>query len=223
MLLAIGLLSDGVAAQSSSSPGRPNCDARPERFAHEADPGRRAGLMLDAAWTCWLDFDGYENRNNRPTEVARTPIERNPPRRRLYYDTPGVLALSGLDASFPIERILLVAAAKLRDGYAPLPFDVAGEADYLKAKSLAGDAYALAPDNARAFMLLAQLAAARSSWTELGTLAGDRLERSPADGWAWLALGLATHRLTPSGDAAAIFDSAFVRLGAAQTARLDRF
>lgn len=103
-----------------------------------------------------------------------------------------------------------------------LPFDVAGGGDYEKAELLFREAVDAAPGHPRAFQQLAMLLAARSRWNELERHARAQLKVAPWDAWAWMTLGLATHRGADSRVAAAAFDSAMVYMTKEERARLDR-
>jgi GWxTD domain-containing protein len=104
-----------------------------------------------------------------------------------------------------------------------LPFDVAGETDYLRAVTLAREAYRIAPDSLRAYRFLTMLAVARNNWADLATIARDRLRRDATDAWASMALALARYRLEPRREMAATFDSALMKLEPRERTRLDRF
>ncbi|HKS06649.1 MAG TPA: GWxTD domain-containing protein [Gemmatimonadaceae bacterium] len=103
-----------------------------------------------------------------------------------------------------------------------LPFDLAGGPDYERAEALFREAYEALPGNARAFHQLAMLLAARSRWTELTSLARAQVARAPWNAWAWMTLGLATHRAGDSRSAAAAYDSAMSYMTKDERARLDR-
>ncbi|HYV97527.1 MAG TPA: GWxTD domain-containing protein [Gemmatimonadaceae bacterium] len=103
-----------------------------------------------------------------------------------------------------------------------LPPDVQGEADYTRAELLFREAYDAAPRYERSLPSLAMLLAEKNRWAELATLARAHVNASPWDPWAWLSLGLASHRRGDDKMAAAAFDSAMVYLAPADRGRLDQ-
>ncbi len=99
----------------------------------------------------------------------------------------------------------------------------AGELDYIKAEGYFREAYGAAPHSLRAFRTLGMLMAERGRWQELRALARDRLRLEPRDPWAWMTLGLASHRSGDDYTAPAAFDSALVFMTPGERGRLDRF
>jgi GWxTD domain-containing protein len=75
------------------------------------------------------------------------------------------------------------------------PFEVSGEAAYLRAERWLRQAYDRAPVDAQTYRALATLYAGRDRWAELSRLARDHTLREPADPWGWMGLGLALARL----------------------------
>ncbi len=75
-----------------------------------------------------------------------------------------------------------------------VPFEVAGEASYLRAEHWLRRAYDRAPTDERTYRALAILYLGRERWTELARLARDRSLQAPADPWGWMGLGLALAR-----------------------------
>src|SRR5918911_2477946 len=63
-------------------------------------------------------------------------------------------------------------------------------------------------DNQQALRHSYMTLADRKRWVELQHLSRERLNQDPKDGWAWLANGLAEHRLHEEHAAAVAFDSA---------------
>ena len=106
--------------------------------------------------------------------------------------------------------------------YARKATDFSGEADYLRAEEKFREALELDPNNASAlkhsFMVLAET----GRWAELAAAARRRLAQSAWDPWAWLALGLASHRQGAATQAQAAFDSALVFLTPEDRARYSR-
>jgi GWxTD domain-containing protein len=74
------------------------------------------------------------------------------------------------------------------------PFEVSGEAAYLRAERWLRQAYDRAPADERTFRALAILYLGRDRWSELARLARDHTLRTPADPWGWMGLGLALAR-----------------------------
>ncbi len=98
-----------------------------------------------------------------------------------------------------------------------------GEADYIRAENHFREAYHANPSSVRAYRHLAMLYAERERWSELRTLARDRLREEPLHTWAWLSLGLSSHRLGDDRIATAAFDSATLFMSPGERRRLDRF
>ncbi len=99
----------------------------------------------------------------------------------------------------------------------------AGIGEYDRAEALFREAYGVTPGDTRAFRHLAMLLAEKNRWRELMSVARDRVNRVPNDGWAWLDLGLAMHRGGASDRATAVFDTATSRLDPAERGRLFAF
>lgn len=100
------------------------------------------------------------------------------------------------------------------------PVRNSGETDYIKAEALFREAYAISPANLRAFRQFAMLLAEKNRWNELRSLARDRVNRVPGDGWTWMVLGLGTHRSGDALAAAGKFDTALARMSAEERDRL---
>lgn len=231
-LLCLSVVSSALSAQPTTGRATLTCDADLTHYSTDLGAAKRAERLLNEAMRCWMDFDGYEHRNNSSNGQAAVANDRlgnkdgsvGPNSSDDALRTVG--SASGLhgDLEFrPIDVINASASQHLREGYAPLPFDVAGETDYLKMKQLASEAYAIQPNNQRAYLFLGMLAVARSNWAELERLAQERIRRDTNDANARLHLALARYRLKPSKNGRALFDSALVRLSAAERKRLDRY
>lgn len=106
--------------------------------------------------------------------------------------------------------------------YARKAMDFPGEADYLNAEELFRQALEFDPANSTALKHYYMVLAETSRWAELRSAAERRVAEAPWDPWAWLGLGLATHRLGFPGIAAAAFDSAMVFLTPEDRERYDR-
>lgn len=96
-----------------------------------------------------------------------------------------------------------------------------GQREYEDARIRFAEAIAADPGNRRAragqFMLLID----RQRWEELRHEAMLRLREAPCNGLAWLARGLATHRLGLAEEATVSFDSALACLPRHERARID--
>ena len=118
------------------------------------------------------------------------------------------------DEARDVEAYLESAAYKL-PGFT-------GETDFLSATRLFDEALRADPSNPLAlrhrFMALAE----RTQWEPLRAAAAERLAAAPWDAQAWLALGLATHRLQRSSEAAAAFDTGLTLLPEGERARYTR-
>jgi hypothetical protein len=72
------------------------------------------------------------------------------------------------------------------------------------------------------FRRYATLLADQKRWTLLASLAHNQTVRTPSDPWTWMALGLASHRLSDDKTAVAAFDTALQRFPSDERRRLDR-
>jgi GWxTD domain-containing protein len=99
----------------------------------------------------------------------------------------------------------------------------AGEADFIRAEQYFREAYNVMPFKLRTFRHLAMLLAERERWTELRTLARDQLNKDLTNSWAWMSMGLASHRMGDDRMATLAFDSALVMMPPGERARLDNF
>ena len=216
------------------------CDTNLDHYKTEADPRVRLDVILHAGWVCWADFDGYENRALSSGEEKDTPelkLGSNAPDPNSHISSPiapkdaAPASVCGAASKMlspatcetaPIGDIMLDAIDSVLATLKPLPFDVAGESDYLSAKLLFRAAYDLAPTDPRAFQCLAMVLAAHNDWAELQRLARDHTISVPADPWGWMTVALATYRQQPGKESRGLFDSAFARLAVADRKRLDR-
>jgi hypothetical protein len=108
-------------------------------------------------------------------------------------------------------------------GVPPVFEDYTGEVDYIKAELLLREAYVAAPTDPRVFRQLAMVLSVRLRWRELASTARDHIQRAPHDGWGYMAMGLAQHRIGNARASATAFDSGFVVLGDSVRHFLDRF
>ena len=97
-----------------------------------------------------------------------------------------------------------------------------GEHYYQTASDLFHAALAANPNNASALKHVFMILIDRNQWTNLREVADRRLSRAPWDPWAWLAKGLASHRLDESRAAAVAFDSALTYLSSEERTRYSR-
>ncbi|MEP7064701.1 MAG: GWxTD domain-containing protein [Gemmatimonadota bacterium] len=98
--------------------------------------------------------------------------------------------------------------------------DWSGAVEYLKAYELFTEALRAQPSNPGAARHIYRALVDRQRWIELEHLARVRLIDDHTDGWAWLALGLGSHRLGDEHQSGTAFDSALVFLPAVDRARL---
>ncbi|HKG93118.1 MAG TPA: GWxTD domain-containing protein, partial [Gemmatimonadaceae bacterium] len=95
-----------------------------------------------------------------------------------------------------------------------------GQDDYYKANDYFAEALKAEPAHLRAQRHVYMALAERKRWEELRTASSAHIRRAPWDPWAWMANGLASHRLGLETDAAVAFDSALVYLDDRDRARL---
>ncbi|HKS06646.1 MAG TPA: GWxTD domain-containing protein [Gemmatimonadaceae bacterium] len=171
----------------------------------------------------WRRYDTRANRRvlttpidiGRSMNMAMQPARASSGLQDVDADAGGAAAgVNPLGSMRDVEELI-------RNNTQPLPADVAGGAPYAKAEELFREAYAAEPANARAFRSVAMVLVERSRWTELRAFARAHLTKAPWDGLAWMSLGLALHRLSDDG-AAAAYDSAMSYLPSRERARIDR-
>ncbi|HEX5410165.1 MAG TPA: GWxTD domain-containing protein [Gemmatimonadaceae bacterium] len=90
--------------------------------------------------------------------------------------------------------------------------DWSGQEEYLHAQDDFADALAADPANAGALRHTYMLLADRQRWAELEAVSRTRIAQDSTDAWAWLANGLAAHRLGDERVAARAFHAALARL-----------
>jgi GWxTD domain-containing protein len=172
-----------------------------------------------------MDYDGYEGRglSSLAEATSANPLKLIAP--------PSVFAaalnsrlLSSLPClgSIPIPIIMEDALDSVVATLGPVPFEVAGEADYLRGKRLFEAAHDFDPSNERAYRSLAMLYAARNNWEDLAQLARRQTQVTPGNPWTWMTLALATYRTHPGKEVEPMFDTAFARLDQKERDRLDR-
>ncbi|MEJ7811100.1 MAG: GWxTD domain-containing protein [Gemmatimonadaceae bacterium] len=97
-----------------------------------------------------------------------------------------------------------------------------GADDYERAAANFTRALSANPNNPRALRHAFMALTARNQWGLLREAADVRLKAAPWDPWAWLARGLASHRLDDPGAATAAYDSALSLLTPADRSRFTR-
>jgi GWxTD domain-containing protein len=100
--------------------------------------------------------------------------------------------------------------------------DWSGQREYLRAWDHFSEALATDPANANALRHTYMALADRQRWVELEHVARMRLDADSDDAWAWLASGLAEHRLGNDLAADTAFDRGLRALPAAERQRYDR-
>jgi len=178
-----------------------------DRAIEDARAGKDTALLASSlaerGRLSWLMYDS-ENNETPPKACAGLPTS--------------IQAAAG-DASTDVglKELHNAIAACMR------PSGDAGESDYLRAEDAFREVYTMRPRDTTAFRRLAMLLAEKNRWTELAAIARDRVTRMPADGGAWLALGLAMHRNGQSAKAKAAFDTAALRLDSLERKRTFAF
>lgn len=126
------------------------------------------------------------------------------------------------DRTRPFTRRSLKQARDLLDAeFNPSSGGFVGEAEYIKAEGYFREALNAMPSYTRAYQQLAMLFADRARWSELAGLARTRVQAAPNDAWAWMTLGLASHRLGDATNASAAFAKGFAALAPGERQRLD--
>jgi GWxTD domain-containing protein len=134
--------------------------------------------------------------------------------------TVGEAAGTASVASLPV--LLFAARDSVLATMWQMPFDAAGERQYLVADTWLERAYRANPTDDRTFRAYAKVLAARARWLELGAVARQRIGGVPNDPWGWMALGVSQQRSRLTRDARVALDSALARFGADERARVDR-
>jgi GWxTD domain-containing protein len=97
-----------------------------------------------------------------------------------------------------------------------------GEMEYLESWERFSLALEHDPSNLRALKHAYMALAERQNWQQLHHVASARLAMAPDDAWAWMARGLASHRLRDETDATMAFDSALALFSQSERERYDR-
>jgi len=205
------LLTTGVSITRAGSYGIFN-DAL-ENARKGSDPTTYAEVAVETGRVYWRRYDTFANRWS--TISGRPCLPTQVLNGRYFQPTKA-------DSNPVLASGARIALGEMLPAAQPLPFDVSGEADYLKAEELFKEAFHAQPSLERAYRQLAMLFVERNRWTELIDLARARIQAAPWDAWAWLTLGLGQHRTGHSLLAAAAFDSGLTILPAEERKRLDK-
>src|SRR5690606_13688917 len=100
--------------------------------------------------------------------------------------------------------------------------DWSGQREYLRAWDHFAEALAADPANAGALRHTYMALADRQRWVELEHVARMRIDADSDDAWAWLATGLAEHRLGNDAAADTAFRHGLAALAPAERARYER-
>lgn len=177
-----------------------------------ADTALRAEAAIEYGRLSWRRYDALANR--------RIDTDSGATLRSITGDTNRIAqALAG---GRDIPQNVGKVVQRINASTTPLPFELSGASDYLNAEQLFREACATSPTNDRAFRELAMVFAERKRWTELASLAHDRIQQNRRDGYAWLALGLAMQRSRKYEAAAAAFDTGLTALSPRERAYLTR-
>lgn len=171
-------------------------------FDQALGAAKRAGnpiAIADAAdelgMIAWRRYEGQANRRQIVGNMASAidPSQQTPEEVRNYIDNFTTRLTPG--GSFP------------------------GESEYRRAMESFEEALKASPGHPRALRHLYMAYAEINNWEELERLARNRLDSAAWDPYAYLALGLAAHRLNKEAVSAAAFDSAMVFLSDSDRAR----
>jgi len=176
--------------------------ARPlfEEAIKTARNGKDAAVLSRAAdelgMTWWRRYEDLADRNIYSVIVKNV-------KDRTFTKDPRSIA-------YFVDRQTIRAAAQ----------DWSGAVEYLKAMELFTEAARAQPRNPSAARHTYRGLIDRQRWIELEHLARVRLIDDHTDGWAWLALGLGSHRLGDEHQSGTAFDSALVFLSPSDRARI---
>lgn len=204
------LLMSGVSITRFASGGFFE-DALEVARADSASREAHAEAAIEAGRVYWRRYDARANRRIETVPGAAL--------RSIAVAVQGIGSSEApANGTLPLKSILNA----LEMNTMPVDRDVSGQADYQKAEELFREAYRINPMNPRAFRQVAMVMVEMNRWSDLKTFSRDRIAKVPWDGWAWMSLGLATHRQSDSRAAATAFDSAMTYLDAPDRARIDR-
>jgi GWxTD domain-containing protein len=183
------------------------------------DPALHAEAAIEYGRVFWRRYDAVAN----GVRESITSSEVRNRARTQYRDSTGVdatEAAAARDRPLTREELALVRAqmdAARKNGDAAF----SGEPDYRLAERYIREGYEAMPLFERGFRQLAMLLAERSRWLELSDLARHQVEIAPSNGWAWMALGLATYRAGNTARARAAFERGLEGLPPRDRRRLD--
>lgn len=132
-----------------------------------------------------------------------------------------VTGAAGIDSNRAIPYLMANAYEKISEVIHPWG-GITAESFYLNAESYVREAREMSRADAAIFLRLAGVLLLEDRWADLQSLAESQTRLTPADPWAWMAFGLAQHRLRASSAARAAFDKGLALLHPSERARLDR-
>lgn len=185
-----------LTSNSASMRGR----ARPlfEEALKAARKGKDPVVLSRAAdemgMTWWRHYEDIADRNIYSAIISNV-------KDRTFTKDPRSIA-------YFVDRQTIRAAAQ----------DWSGALEYLKAYEFFSEALKAQPGNEAALKHVYRALVDRQRWVELEHLARVRLLDDHTDAWAWLSLGLGTHRLGDEHQASLAFDSALAYLPAGERA-----
>lgn len=169
-----------------------------------------AEAAIEAGRVSWRRYDARANRRIETTPGAAV--------RSIANAMQGAMADENGGMAVSMKSVLNA----LENNTMPIDADANGNADYQKSEELFREAYRADPTSPRAFRQVAMVLVEKNRWNDLKLFARERVNRMPWDGWAWMTLGLASHRAADERGAVIAFDSAMATLDAADRKRVDR-
>ena len=160
------------------------------------DPAVLSRAADEMGMTWWRRYEDIADRNIYSSIISNV-------KDRTFTKDPRSIA-------YFVDRQAIRAAAQ----------DWSGGLEYLKAFEFFSEALKAQPGNASALQHVYRALVDRQRWVELQHIARVRLLDDHTDGWAWLSLGLGTHRLGDEHQSSMAFDSAMVYLPAGEHARI---
>ena len=160
------------------------------------DPAVLSRAADEMGMTWWRKYEDIADRNIYSSIISNV-------KDRTFTKDPRSIA-------YFVDRQAIRAAAQ----------DWSGGLEYLKAFEFFSEALKAQPGNASALQHVYRALVDRQRWVELQHIARVRLLDDHTDGWAWLSLGLGTHRLGDEHQSSMAFDSAMVYLPAGERARI---
>ncbi|MEO8880646.1 MAG: GWxTD domain-containing protein [Gemmatimonadaceae bacterium] len=187
-----------LTSNSAATRGR----ARPlfEQALKSARKGKDPVVLSRAAdemgMTWWRHYEDIADRNIYSAIISNV-------KDRAFTKDPRSIA-------YFVDRQTIRAAAQ----------DWSGALEYLKAYEFFNEALKAQPGNEAALKHVYGALVDRQRWVELEHIARVRLLDDHTDAWAWLSLGLGTHRLGDEHESSLAFDSALAYLPARERARV---